>query len=142
MLAKYKMLSMFNKSIVFIVIYSFIAIIIGLILLLVDTSWIYGILVGLLLLIFTQLIAFGMYRIKTKNGKVNAVLIPNMVLLMRVVIFFAMFLVIMFAVNAPVSKETMALKPINTIAMLLTYGIPGYAYITVCMISLFGKKPY
>lgn len=142
MLAKYKTLNMFNKSMVFTIIYSLIALIIGLVLLTVDTSWLYGILMGLILLIFTQLLAFGMYKIKTNNGKVNAVLMPNMVLIMRVITFFSMFLITMFAINAPVSMETIVLKPINTIAMLLTYVIPGYAYVTVGMISLFGKKLY
>ena len=84
---KWNELEIFHKSIIFSGIYSFILIIISLILLLDDTSWIYGTLIGTGLLFISYLIIwilwFKISKIKIIMSKGTSVLIP----LIRIVLF-------------------------------------------------------
>lgn len=147
MFKKYKTLNMFNKSMIFTIIYSLIALIIGLVLLCLDTSWLYGILMGIILVFTTTLINYFIYKIPCK-GAMNAVGLPTITLVLRVVIFLTMFCITIFVINPSILDgygtfdQEMLFHPINAVIMLFIYMIPVYAYFTVCAISLFGPKPY
>lgn len=134
MFEKYKTLNMFNKGMVFTIMYSIIALILGLVLLCLDTSWIYGVLIGILLIIVTSIISFFLYKIPCK-GAMNAVGIPIISLIIRIIVFITIYCIVVFTQNE-------LFQPINSLMMLFTYMIPMYAYFTVAFIGLFGKKSY
>ncbi len=147
MLKKYKTLSMFNKSMIFTIIYSLIALIIGLVLLCFDTSWLYGILMGIGLISLTTIINYFIYKIPSK-GVMNVVGWPTISLVLRIIIFIIMFCLTIFVFNPMIidGYETFdqyyLFHPINVIIMLFVYMIPGFAYFTVSGFSLFGSKVY
>ncbi len=130
----------FPKSILVSLIYTLLLIIVGLILLVVNTSYIYGVLVGSGILytsyILIWLIWYKIPKIKLKMVKATAWLAP----IIRIAIFLTTFLLIVFLVNEGTGLDIF-INPINTIMMLVTYTFTIFSYGTVIVIdSILEKK--
>lgn len=134
MFEKYKTLNMFNKGIVFTIMYSVIALILGLALLHLNSTYIYGILMGILLIIVTNIISYFLYNIPCK-GRMHAVGMPLVSLIIRILFFTIIYCAVIYMQNG-------LFKPINSLMILFTYLIPMYAYFTIAFIGLFCKKNY
>ncbi len=109
-----------QKSIIVSTIYSLLMILIGAILIVVNTSYICGALIGVGLLYFSYLIIWILWykipSIKTYMAKMTAVLSPSI----RIVVFLTTMFIIVFFINSGEGTD-LFLYPINIIMMLLTY---------------------
>ncbi len=124
----------FPKSILVSLIYTLLLIIVGLILLVVNTSYIYGVLVGSGILYVSYLLIWLIWykipKIKLKMVKATAWLAP----IIRIVIFLTTFLLIVFLVNEGTGVDVFV-QPINTLMMLVTYTFTIFSYGTVIVID-------
>ncbi len=130
----------FPKSILISLIYSLIMIIISSILLLVNTSFIYGTLIGIGILYLSYLIIWTLWykipKIKTTMAKATPLLAP----MIRIVIFITTLLLIAFFVGEGEGIDKFT-NPINAIMMLITYTLTLFSYGTVIIIdSILEKK--
>ncbi len=108
------------KSIIVSIIYSVLMIVIGAILIVVNTSYIYGALVGVGLIYISYLIIWVLWykinSIKTYMAKMTAVLSPAI----RILVFITSMILILVFVNYGNGTDKF-LEPINIIMMLITY---------------------
>ncbi len=130
----------FIKSIWVSLIFSGLMLLIGSILLIIDTSYIYGALIGIGILYLSYFIIWVLWykipKIKTTMAKATPLLAP----LIRIVIFITTLLLIAFLLGSGegVNKFT---QPVNTIMMLITYTLTLFSYGTVFIIdSILGEK--
>lgn len=102
---------------------------------------------GIGLVFLTTLINYFIYKIPCK-GSMNAVGLPSITLVLRIIVFITMFCITIFVINPSLLEgystfdEKMLFQPINAVIMLFVYMIPVYSYFTVAGVSLFGPKPY
>ncbi len=110
----------FPKSIIISLIYSLVMIIIGLILVVINTSYLYGVLVGVLLLYISYLIIWVLWYkikpIKTHMAKMTGVWSP----VIRITVFIFTMLLIVFFINTGEGLDSF-IQPINIVMMLITY---------------------
>ncbi len=131
---KWLQLEIFPKSIIVSTIFSLLMIITGSILLIVDTSYLYGVLVGIIILYISYLLIWLLWysipSIKTRMAKLTPVLAP----LIRIVIFITAFLLVSLVINEGEGLEKF-LGPINTIMILITYTLTLFSYGLVLIID-------
>ena len=124
----------------FSILYSIISLIISLILLVLDTSWLYGTLIGLIILWFSYLVIWILWYKIPKIKSTMAKIVPIGILLIRVVIFISSLLLISLLINPwlipGLEHQDKLLKPINTLSLLWTYSIPTVSYMTVGIIDV------
>lgn len=130
----------FYRNIFVSIVYSIIMIIISLILLLVDTSIIYGSLIGVTMLWVTNLLIwllwFKIPKIKSFMNKIT----PIGVWIIRMLIFITMFLIIILYINPSLSDFSglkLVMEPINLFALMVTYSINTFSYLTIIIIDVF-----
>lgn len=140
MFKKWSLQESFFKSIPFTIMYSFIALGISLILLVVNTSWLYGTLVGIVILWFSYFVIWVLwYKIpKIKSQMVR--ILPIGIILLRIIIFISSLLIISLVINPwlipGLKHKDKLLEPINTISLLLTYSLPILSYLTIGTIDI------
>ncbi len=131
---KWIQLETFPKSILVSFIFTLIMILIGSILLIVDTSYLYGVLVGAVLLYISYFIIWVLWYaippIKTSMAKLTPLLAP----MIRTAIFVIAFLLILFLVNDGEGLEKV-LSPINTLMSLITYTLTLFSYGVVILVD-------
>ncbi len=134
---KWNNLDIFHKSFIASIIYSLLAIGICSILLVVNNSFLYGAIIGSLLLLFSQLVIWVLWYkipiIQTGMVKLTPLLSP----LLRIIIYLTMFLLILFLVNDSYDGVEQFLYPINTIVLLIVYTITPLSYGTVIVLDIF-----
>jgi len=143
MYEKWLKLEIFNKNLIISFFYSILGLIISLILLIINTSYLYGTLLGLFILWLSNgiilLLWFKIPKIKTFMAKI----IPVGILFVRLSIFTAMFLLVILVIN-PIYVERhtskIMLSPINNFALLIVYSIPFVSYFTIYFIEIFTSK--
>ncbi len=132
-------LDTFYKGLFISTFYSFIFIIIGLILLIVDSSWIYGTLLGVITLYFSMMISWIIYfHINNKNKFGIAMSLLNW--LLRLILFTIVFILFILVINPTLSNESISLnstlRPVNLIMLLLVYSlVPALSYYTVPIVD-------
>lgn len=129
----------FPKNILTSLIYSVIFIIIGAFLLFIDTSFLYGVILGVIIQYLSYLIIWVLWycipNIKTAMAKATPFLAP----IIRILIFLTTFLLIVFLVNTGEGTEKF-LQPINLLMTLITYTFTIVSYGTVLVIDSILKK--
>ena len=143
MYEKWVELEIFNKNLIVSFFYSILGLIISLILLSINTSYLYGTLLGLFILWLSNgiiwLLWFKIKKIKTFMTKI----IPVGILFIRLVIFAAMFLLVILVINPMYDHGhtlNIMLNPINNFALLIAYSIPFVSYFTIYIIDTFKIK--
>jgi len=142
MYKKWLKLEIFYKNLTISVFYSIILISIALILLILNTSYIYGTLIGLgSLWIVNGIIWLLWFKFKKVKGFMAAIT-PIALLFIRLAIFTGQFLLIILVINHAHNKAdnlNIMFSPVNAFADLLAYSIPLISYLTVGNIHLFGS---
>ncbi len=107
---------------------------IGSILLIVDTSYLYGVLVGTGILYLSYLLIWIFWykipKIQNTMAKATSVLAP----MLRIVIYLTTMLLIVFLCSTEEGLDRFV-QPINTIMMLITYTLTLLSYGTVIAID-------
>ena len=134
---KWDNLEIFHQSVIISSIYSLIAIIISSILILVNSSFIYGTLIGVGLLFLSYLLIWFLWykipKIQTVMAKCTAWLSP----LIRILLFLSIYLTIIFTINGEMDGLDKFLEPVNTFSLLATYTIPMFSYFTIGFVDMF-----
>lgn len=132
-------LEIFHQSIVVSIIYSIMTILISLILLLVDTSWIYGSLIGIALLFLSYFIIWVIWYKIPKFEKLLTILLPIFVPLIRIILFVPVLICIILLINIGEGIDKV-LYPVNVFSFLITYSISMISYFTIGFAEMFKKK--
>ncbi len=131
---KWLNLEIFPKSILVSLIFTSLMLSIGSILLVVDTSYLYGVLVGTGILYLSYFIIWILWykipKIKSAMSKTTAILSPTI----RIVVYIISLLLIVFFVGEGEGLDRFV-QPINTIMMLITYTLTLFSYGTVIVID-------
>ena len=140
MYKKWSQQESFFKSVPFSIFYSIIALGISLILLLIDSSWLYGTLIGLVILWISYLLIWILWYKIPKIKSFMAKIVPIGTLSIRIIIFVSSFLIISLVINPwlvpGLKHQDKLLKPINTLSLLWTYSIPTLSYLTAGTIDV------
>lgn len=140
MAKKWTKLEVFYKGLILSTVYTVILVLISLILLVKDTSYIYGSIIGITALwisyLFIWILFFGVDKIKLSMVKALPYLVP----IIRLVIFLIFYLVPLLVVNANFWKYPQGmdqiLYPINTFMILIGYSIHVISYFTAVLIDI------
>ncbi len=131
---KWLNLEIFPKSILVSLIFTLLMLSIGSILLVVDTSYLYGVLVGTGILYLSYFIIWILWykipAIKSAMSKTTAILSPTI----RIVVYIISLLLIVFFIGEGQGLDRFV-QPINTIMMLITYTLTLFSYGTVIVID-------
>lgn len=135
---KWLKLDVFYKSLFFSIIYSSLIFVISLILLIINPYFLYGTIVGVLLLFLSYFIIWILwYKIKSIETfmiKTTPILVP----LLRIILFLIVYLILIFVVNDKSKSENwnFLLLPVNTFMFLFVYTLPVLSYFTTGLIDL------
>lgn len=131
---KWLQLEVFHKSILTSLILAILFVLISSILVLINTSYLYGALVGLGILYLSYLVIWILWYKIPKIKLFMAQWTPVFAPLIRIVIFTLTFLLISLIINNGSGIEIF-LNPINTIMMLITYTSTLLSYLIVIVID-------
>ncbi len=123
--------SFFQKNIFISIFYSLLLVFISLILLINNTSWIYGTSIG----IFALFLSYLFIGIILKKMPFSKILFWT-ILMVRIILFLLFYLLIIFLINNKYDNLDRFLYPVNTFFFLLVYSISFYSYITIWLIDL------
>ncbi len=137
---KWIQLETFHKSFIVSMVYAIVAIIICGGLTVINNSFLYGALLGtILLLISYTLIWVLVYKIPSiKQWMAKS--IPWLSPLIRIVIYITVLLLVIFLVNDRSTGLTMVSTPINTLVLLIVYTITPISYGTALVIDIILEK--
>lgn len=133
---KWNRLETFHKSFILSLILSMIVIGICTITLIIDTSYLYGALLGAILLVFSYLVIWILWykipNIQTTMAKSTSLLSP----MIRIIIYITFYLIVLFAIN-----DLNVFQPINTFTLLIVYTITPIGYVSTGIVDhLFREK--
>ncbi len=131
---KWLQLEIFPKSILVSLIFTLVMLAIGSILLIVDTSYLYGVIAGTIILYLSYFIIWILWYkipgIKSVMAKATGLLSPTI----RIVIYITALLLIAFLIGEGEGLDKFV-QPINTIMMLITYTLTLASYGVVIWID-------
>ncbi len=137
---KWSKLETFHKSFITSMVLCTIMVMICAILILIDTSYIYGALLGSILLIVSHLIIWGLWYGIPSIKKWMAKSTPWLAPFIRILIYITALLLVIYFVNNNSNGMDIFLYPINTIVLLITYTITPFSYVAVIVIDIILNK--
>lgn len=138
--SKWKEIEIFYKGMVVTTFYSMIALLVSMILLVVNNTFIYGTLLGIGSLYFAYLVIWLLiFKIPTKE-KLNTIFVSVIAPLIRVGFFTIILLITALVLNGSQQGLERFLYPANAFSLLFTYTIPLASYFTVMIIDFINNK--
>ncbi len=132
---KWNRLETFHKSFILSLILSMIAIGLCLIALIWSPSYVYGALLGAILLVFSYLVIWILWYkipgIETTMAKSTSLLSP----MIRIIIYITFYLIVLFLIN-----DLNAFQPINTFTLLIVYTITPIGYLSTGIVDHIFKE--
>ncbi len=133
-------LETFHKSVIISILYCIVSIVICSLLISINTSFLYGALLGTTLLLTSHFVIWVIWYKIPSIQHVMVKTISWLAPLIRIIIYLSIWLLVVLLVNDDTSALTLMTMPINTFVLLIVYTITPFSYGTVIVIDILLEK--